>query len=312
MARALARARGLEVGPQDGDLVSSEASEDGLEPAPSASEVAAAARRIEAWGKRSGARRKLLRRIGPLDEARIGSSACAVRASVRLSGGGAAVPPLVFVPKVLPGRVARAALVVLRALPEESWQLATAISDGGEARHGAGSSRHNFAGCARGDAAALEPIFSALASVLPAQACLLQCSRYTMGDFIEPHDDSAFSVVGGAEQCRDVALVLHLTPNWTKQDGGLFVDHAGRSARAPVFNSLLAFRVPRQHEVTRVATRLPRYSIYGWFMASTRLYELGHARSPRARRKRKANSTAEAPARVFEGQLKKGRLTSGR
>lgn len=34
----------------------------------------------------------------------------------------------------------------------------------------------------------------------------------------------------------------------------------------PRFNSAIAFRVPRYHEVTPLAAPRPRYSLFGWFL----------------------------------------------
>ncbi len=43
----------------------------------------------------------------------------------------------------------------------------------------------------------------------------------------------------------------------------------------PEFNSLVAFKVPRYHQVTAVASsERPRYSIFGWFLQPGKLYEL--------------------------------------
>ena len=42
----------------------------------------------------------------------------------------------------------------------------------------------------------------------------------------------------------------------------------------PEFNSAIAFRVPRYHEVTRMNTNQPRYSVFGWYLQPGQLYEL--------------------------------------
>ena len=42
----------------------------------------------------------------------------------------------------------------------------------------------------------------------------------------------------------------------------------------PEFNSVIAFRVPRYHEVTHMRTNRPRYSVFGWFLQPGQLYEL--------------------------------------
>lgn len=273
MARALARARGLEIESEEDSAASDECV---VEPPPTEQDVWAAGRVIAAWGRRRQSRRKFLKNIGNLDE-RLGSSEAAIRTHLSQKARTNKPLPLLIVPDVLPTAVAEACLVVLKSLPELSWQSTTSYTDPGDEAHGAGSASHSFAGCSREDSPLLGPIFKALDSILPKQVFLGQCSRYQVGDFIEPHDDSAFAVVDGVEHSRDVAIILHMTPHLVKSDGGLFVDHAGKSVRTPLFNSMVAFRVPRQHEVTQVISRVHRYSIFGWFMQPGRLYKLHHS-----------------------------------
>lgn len=283
MARAMARAKGLEPDAED-DSSASESDENCAEAPPTEEEVKAAGRVILKWSRRPKARSKMLERIGQFDDSRLGSGKEALR--IHLSGKMKALP-LVIVPDVLPARVANAALVVLRSLPELAWQSATSHTDTGEKSHGAGSAGHSFSGCSRDDVPLLSPIFKVLERIMPKQVFLGQCSRYKAGDFIEPHDDSAYATVGNEQNSRDVAVILHLAPDWVKGHGGLFVDHAGKSVRTPVFNSMVAFRVPRQHEVTEVIGQAPRYSIYGWFVQPGRLYELDHGCSQGQNKKTK-------------------------
>ena len=42
----------------------------------------------------------------------------------------------------------------------------------------------------------------------------------------------------------------------------------------PQFNSVIAFRVPRYHQVTPVSSSQPRYSVFGWFLQPGQLYDL--------------------------------------
>ena len=42
----------------------------------------------------------------------------------------------------------------------------------------------------------------------------------------------------------------------------------------PEFNSVIAFRVPRYHEVTRMNTNQPRFSVFGWYLQPGHLYKL--------------------------------------
>jgi len=44
------------------------------------------------------------------------------------------------------------------------------------------------------------------------------------------------------------------------------VDIDGKKCYVPEFNSLIAFVVPRNHEVTEMKTDKARFSIFGWFL----------------------------------------------
>ena len=65
--------------------------------------------------------------------------------------------------------------------------------------------------------------------------------------------------------CRDIALVFYLTKEWSIDFGGAFVDHAESKTYVPEFNSIIAFRVPRLHEVTPVFGKRNRFTCFGWF-----------------------------------------------
>ena len=42
----------------------------------------------------------------------------------------------------------------------------------------------------------------------------------------------------------------------------------------PQFNSVIALKVPRYHQVTPVSSNRPRLSVFGWFLQPGRLYDL--------------------------------------
>ena len=93
---------------------------------------------------------------------------------------------------------------------------------------------------------------------------------------------------------RDVALVYYLTRGWRADLGGCLVDLEGPGELiVPEFNTLVAFRVPRLHEVTRMATDRPRLTVFGWMLRPGRLYDLAppprsaDAASSGARKRRK-------------------------
>jgi len=86
---------------------------------------------------------------------------------------------------------------------------------------------------------------------------------YRPGDFLSAHND----LVPG--QNRLAAYVISMTPDWRADWGGVlqFLD-AGMNVEegyVPAFNALNLFRVPRAHQVSRVAPGGgSRYSITGW------------------------------------------------
>jgi Rps23 Pro-64 3,4-dihydroxylase Tpa1-like proline 4-hydroxylase len=51
---------------------------------------------------------------------------------------------------------------------------------------------------------------------------------------------------------RDIAVIYYLTKKWSREDGGLLKDLAGGTDFVPQFNSLIAFRIPRMHQVCYV------------------------------------------------------------
>merc|ERR1711879_88725 len=69
----------------------------------------------------------------------------------------------------------------------------------------------------------------------------------------------------GAVIYRKIAFVYYLTPDWKKEHGGCFVDcvKGAPCEIVPEFNSLVAFLVPREHEVTALSNHAPdRYSMF--------------------------------------------------
>jgi Rps23 Pro-64 3,4-dihydroxylase Tpa1-like proline 4-hydroxylase len=86
---------------------------------------------------------------------------------------------------------------------------------------------------------------------------------YRPGDFLAAHND----LVPG--QNRQAAYVINMTPDWRADWGGdlqfLNADMKVEEAYVPAFNALNVFRVPRAHQVSRVAASGGlRYSITGW------------------------------------------------
>lgn len=81
---------------------------------------------------------------------------------------------------------------------------------------------------------------------------------------------------------RKIAVIYYLTHKWKETYGGCLVDHgltppaatngkgkakgAAGNVIVPEWNSVVAFDVPRWHEVTPCSTNRCRYSIFGWFL----------------------------------------------
>mmetsp|Transcript_40048 Transcript_40048/g.55648 ORF Transcript_40048/g.55648 Transcript_40048/m.55648 type:complete len:117 (+) Transcript_40048:612-962(+) len=108
---------------------------------------------------------------------------------------------------------------------------------------------------------------------------LMGFAAYDCGGFISKHDDGASHEIDGETWHRNIAIIYYASPNWKREDGGLFVDYGVSSnpkippvEYEPEFNSLVAFRVwqngPHLHEVTPVLTRQNcRYSVFGWLLS---------------------------------------------
>lgn len=100
---------------------------------------------------------------------------------------------------------------------------------------------------------------------LPVDFCDIQATRYRPGHFLTTHDD------GVEGKNRQLAYVLNLSQRWREGWGGClkFTDKGGHviDRYLPVFNSLSLFRVPQDHEVTRVrpSAKSSRVSLTGWF-----------------------------------------------
>jgi hypothetical protein len=201
---------------------------------------------------------------------------------------------LVILRDALPTEVAESARLAVLELEAQDWDLAEAGNDatGGD-EYGAGSTKHRFRGSDGGRA--LKGLFGALGKLVPSTTgATFAAGRYERKDYIEPHDDKGFKDVivdVMTVQCsRDIAVILYLSHDWTEEDGGVFIDHGTvpPSAIVPQFNTLVAFRVPRLHEVTPVLTDTKRrYSIFGWLLTEGQLYPIrGGSRKKRARLKK--------------------------
>lgn len=105
-----------------------------------------------------------------------------------------------------------------------------------------------------------------------------QAAKYETSGHISPHDDSQYFFVP-ASHCsqrypaemlmfRKIAIIYYLTKDWREEYGGCLVDlHKEESPirYVPLYNSLVAFLVPRVHEVEKLSESCPaRFTVFGW------------------------------------------------
>ena len=195
--------------------------------------------------------------------------------------------PLVRIENFLPADVAEGALEVMERVDPAEWVAQSAGADAlqheGEESYGAGSTRHKYSSAAGDDSSDLAALTNLVSCALPDRPANLrrfQAGAYGRGGFIEPHDDAAYAsaeiessdaagVQTGSREVlcsRDIALIFYLTPAWEEHMGGCLLDHATGNVLVPRFNTAVLFEVPRLHEVSRVYTSRPRYSIFGWYL----------------------------------------------
>ena len=184
---------------------------------------------------------------------------------------------IVHIPDFLPEVVAKRCHAILDSMDVSSdWQ--TNVGDNPE---------HCFLSSTQFPHAA--PMRNMLARLVPHRRAVISAARYDAGEFIQSHDDRAYRMIMGRKHSRCIAVVLYLTPGfWAEETGGMFIDHVTGKQYPPQFNSLLAFTVPRQHEVTPVTEEAmePRLSLFGWFLEPGVKYPLDDESIPSRKHKR--------------------------
>jgi hypothetical protein len=203
---------------------------------------------------------------------------------------------LVQIKGVLPPRVAEGAAAIIARIEDGKWN--TLEGDGDPAKPALDGIRaaHRFGAVVDPSGVHGGPeLLKALARLMPPadnRHASFHLGRYEEGDFLAAQDDAAFCAVdagskdparaGQIIKCsRDVAVMLFLSKNRTEAGGGILrdlyyqhrADHKG-AAYVPEFNSLVAFHVPREYEITPVLSDDPLLSVFGWYLQEGELYDL--------------------------------------
>jgi len=173
---------------------------------------------------------------------------------------------------------------------------------------------HSFESVKTGEA--IESVTRALTQILPEAFSTFSGAKYQKSNFIEPHDDRAYTSVklddGRMVECsREIAVIYYLTKDWTIELGGALVDLVSTKRYVPEFNSLIAFRVPRMHAVEPVVGSRPRFSVFGWFLQEGHLYGLGTeapnvARATKPRKPKRKSSHESLPKKSKSVVLPEG------
>ncbi|GIL72735.1 hypothetical protein Vretimale_4446 [Volvox reticuliferus] len=186
---------------------------------------------------------------------------------------------LVRLENFLPEFVAEGILSTVGAVSDEQWNDTSANTD-----YRQNNISHSFSSVKH--AKGLDAVVRLFSLVRPGSLNSFSAAKYCKTDHIAPHDDRAYAQVkldSGRiiTASRTLAVIFYLTRDWREEYGGVLIDLEDPTAPpgvgrkyVPLWNSVVAFRVPRYHAVTPMTTNRPRYSIFGWFLEPGRLYEL--------------------------------------
>lgn len=192
---------------------------------------------------------------------------------------------LVRIQNFLPALVAEGMLDLLTSLPDPEWciQESKSAADTPEADHKFMSAQHFNGG---------EEMMRVFSMLLPSRMYTFSAGKYQRSCHIEPHDDTAkldIDVEGiEVRHVRDIAVIFYLTKNWRDEYGGVLIDRGKRDSPphtryVPEFNSLIAFQVPRWHEVSKMECTRSRYSVFGWFWVEEKTFKENARRTKRER-----------------------------
>lgn len=175
---------------------------------------------------------------------------------------------LVKISNFLPSETAEALHKLISHLPETDWADAYAADD-------AKANNINHAFRSARTFPAHHAVFGLFKRILPQYFGDFSLGRYSESHFIAPHDDRAYKEVNGEHFSRHIAMIFYCSKDWKEEYGGQLVDMVTKKEYVPEFNSMIAFEVPRFHQVMPVlAPLMARYSVFGWFFKPGINYEL--------------------------------------
>ena len=203
---------------------------------------------------------------------------------------------LVQIKGVLPSRIADGAAAIITRISDSKWNTLEGDGDASKPALDGIRSAHKFGAVV--DPAGIHggpELLKALSCLMPpaeSKHASFHLGRYEEGDFLAPQNDAAFCAVdagskdpakaGQILKCsRDVGVMLFLSKNRKESGGGILrdlyyqhrADHKGMSY-VPEFNSLVAYHVPREYEITPVLSDEPLLSVFGWYLQEGELYDL--------------------------------------
>lgn len=167
-----------------------------------------------------------------------------------------------------PAAIAESIHQLISHIPDADWQVAYASENATQNNidHAFHSAR-TFA--------SHHALFALFKRFMPQLFGDFSVGKYTESHFIAPHDDRAYKEVNGEHFSRHIAVIYYCSKDWKKEYGGQLVDMVTGKEYVPEFNSIVAFSVPRFHEVKPVLmASVERYTVFGWFFKPGINYEL--------------------------------------
>ncbi|EKX51313.1 hypothetical protein GUITHDRAFT_134789 [Guillardia theta CCMP2712] len=197
-----------------------------------------------------------------------------------------------------PDEVAEGAAIIASRVPEERWNMLEWNGDASQPCLDGISAAHRFGAVVDpSDLVGVSELYHVLSGLMPPSAdrySAFHLGRLQQGDFVGSQDDAAYCVVdrsvndpsrSGIAKCsRDIAVMLFLGKDQGK-GGSIFRDlyHEMPTAADSYeleFNSLMAFHVPREYELTINQSDSTCFFLFGWFLKEGELYELEESKGP--------------------------------